>query len=709
MLSRIGRFCHQRPWRVLLVLAMVVAAGFLCAGPLFSPSTDTTGVTGPESSAGPLVAKNASDHGTTFIAVVDNVDPADPAVANRVAQASSDVAKLSGVRTVGKPLPATDSRALAVTVTLDKLDRKTMQSLSTQASDRMRQLAAVLPGATVRIGGPDVLRDAIDKASQDDLTRFELIALPVSLLLLMLLLGGVLAAFLPVLAGIVAITGSFAMLMGFSFVIDIDSNIVSVISVLGIGLSIDYGLLLVIRYREELADGHDTVEAISRTWHTAGRTILFSALTVGAALSGLLFFDMPRLQAIGAAGISVALVAMAASLTASAAFLRLFRIKAGKKAIARRGASTADVESGFFARLARTIQRVPVLVTAVLTLGLLAAALPLLGANLKMPQLAGFPRTIEAVQVSDDLANRFGQSSDPALTVIARTTPARLDAWAARWRGDAEVARIEPAQAVNPDLSSVTIAVHGDSQSAAARELVTRVRADRPPGVESWVAGDAANLLDTFDGIIAGLPGAITALVLATLILLFLMTGSIVVPLKAIVMNVLSLGATFGVLIAVFQHGWLSGPLDTLTVGGLSPIAMVVTFAFAFAVSMDYEVFLISRIKEYVDAGEDTDTAVRHGLQHSGRVITSAALLMLVIFGAFGSAKVGDLEQLGIGLFTAVLVDATIVRCLLVPATMTLFGRWNWWAPAPLRALHRRFHLSEHSEPETPRQLADVD
>ncbi|MFC4085828.1 MMPL family transporter [Amycolatopsis samaneae] len=705
MISRIGRFCFQRPWRVLLLLAIVVTAGALSAGPLFRPSTSTTDVAGPESAAGQTVAKNSADHGTVLVAIVDHVDPSAEQVRTAVARASSDVQKITGVGTVGKPAPATDSRALAVTVTVAKLDRKTMQAVTTQAANRMRELSTALPGTTVRIGGPDVLRDAIDDATQDDLTRFELIALPSSLLLLMLLLGGVLSAFLPVFAGVMSITGSFVMLLGFSLFLDIDSNIVSVITVLGIGLSIDYGLLLVTRYREELAEEHERTEAISRTWDSAGRTILFSALTVAAALSGLLFFDMPRLQAVGAAGVSVAVVAMVAALTTTAAFLRLFRVKASKRALARRAAGTApSTDRGFFAGLARAIQRVPVLVAGVITAGLLAAALPLLGANLKMPQLAGFPRTIEAVQAADELANRFGESSHPALTVIARTAPSALDTWAARWRTDPDVARVEPAQAIGHGVSSVNLAVHGDSQGSTARDLVTKVRADRPPGAESWVSGDAANLVDTFNGITSGLPGAITALILATLILLFLMSGSIVVPIKAIVMNILSLGATFGVLIAVFQHGWLSGPLDTLTIGGLSPIAMVVTFAFAFAVSMDYEVFLICRIKEYVDAGEDTNTAVRHGLQRSGRVISSAALLMLVIFGAFGSAKVGDLEQLGIGLFVAVLVDATVVRCLLVPATMTLFGRWNWWAPAPLRALHRRFHLTEHDT----RPTADV-
>jgi RND superfamily putative drug exporter len=237
--------------------------------------------------------------------------------------------------------------------------------------------------------------------------------------------------------------------------------------------------------------------------------------------------------------------------------------------------------------------------------------------------------------------------------------------------------------------------VHGDGQGPQAQQLVGRLRADRPVGYQSWVSGDAARLLDLNARLKSGLPWAIVITVVAMCVLLYLMTGSVVIPLKAIVMNVVSLAATFGVLAAVFQDGWLSGPLHTLTVGGLSPFMIVIVFAFAFGLSMDYEVFLLARIKEYVDAGEDSNTAVRHGLQRSGRIITSAALLMLIVFACFAAAKVGQLEQIGLGLFVAVLVDATIVRCLLVPATMTLLGRAAWWAPGPLARLHHRYGVDE--------------
>jgi RND superfamily putative drug exporter len=239
----------------------------------------------------------------------------------------------------------------------------------------------------------------------------------------------------------------------------------------------------------------------------------------------------------------------------------------------------------------------------------------------------------------------------------------------------------------------------GDPQGQAARDLVRELR-DHRPALESWVTGDAAVLTDLLGLIGGGLPAAVIVTLLAMIALLFAMTGSLVVPVKAIVANLVSLGATFGVMTAVFEYGYGSGVLHTLTIGSLNPFVVVVIFAFAFGLSMDYEVFLLARIKEYVDAGVDTETAVRRGLQHSGRIITSAALLMVIVFGCFAAARIGNIEQIGLGLAVAVLIDATVVRCLLVPATMTLLGRWNWWAPARLRELRERLGLREHPLPE---------
>jgi len=482
-------------------------------------------------------------------------------------------------------------------------------------------------------------------------------------------------------------------MLGFSTFTDVDQDGVTVVTLLGLGLAVDYGLLLVARYREELRAGHDWETAVAGAWASAGRTVLFSALTVGAALSGLLMFRVPTLTALGAAGVSIALVCMLASLTFTAALVGLLRrwIRPSRRT---RVAETDKADRGIFARIAGAVQRRPVIVAlGTLTLLLIAGA-PLLASELRLPGLDGIPRSIEAARVADTLGARFASPATPAITVVARTEAGALSAWAVRWADDPAISRVRPARQLGGDgagpLATIAFDPTGDPQSASVRDLVDRMRADRPPGGQSWVTGDAAVLNDLLGLIADGLPAAIGVTVLAMLVLLFAMTGSLVVPVKAIVANLVSLGATFGVLTAVFRFGYGADILDTLTVGSLNPFVVVVIFAFAFGLSMDYEVFLLGRIKEYVDVGVPTDIAVRRGLQHTGRVITSAALLMVIVFSCFAAARVGNIEQIGLGLTVAVIIDATVVRCLLVPATMTLLGRWNWWSPAWLRRLHPR-------------------
>jgi RND superfamily putative drug exporter len=459
--------------------------------------------------------------------------------------------------------------------------------------------------------------------------------------------------------------------------------------------------LLVARSREELGAGFAPDVAVGRAWATAGRTILFSALTVAAALTGLLMFGLTGLSALGAAGVSIALVAMLVSLTLTAGLLGFARrwIRPSKRA-ARRIARYGDAaEVGFFARLARGVQRRPLTVAVATGVALLAAGFPLLNTKFHLHDLSSLPRSLESVQVVDVLSDRFHQAPSPAVTVVARTDAATLDAWARRWVGTPDVTRVYPAEQVGPGLSIVDIDATGDPEGPAAVRLVDRMRADRPAGAQSWVTGDAAILHDLLALIESRVPWAIGVTALAMILLLFAMTGSLVVPVKAMLMNVVSLGATFGVLNAVFEHGFGSGLLHTVKVGGIDPFVIVSVFAFAFGLSMDYEVFLLGRIREYVDRGFDTDVAVRRGLQHSGRIITSAALLMVVVFSCFVTGRMGTVQQIGLGLAVAVAIDATIVRCVLVPATMTLLGRWNWWAPAGLRRLHARLGLREHPLP----------
>jgi putative drug exporter of the RND superfamily len=707
-IARLGRWCFRRRWWVLAIWLVAIAGGVLSAGPVFHGLTGGGGPSSLESVQANKVLSDTSRKGSTVTAVVDGIDPAAGAVRDAVGTAAADVRRMSGVVRVSTPydpgLPAAraaaqvakDNRAVTVNVELAQLDKVTRHDVAAKISDRLHQLSRTLPGAQVRVGGAAALGQQANDAVQKDLARAEEFSLPITLIILVFVFGGLVAAGLPVLAAIVSAASVMTVLLAFAQFTDLDQNAVTVVSLLALGLSIDYGLLLVGRYREELGGGHQPEVAIARAWATAGRTIFFSALTVAAAMSGLLMFGLTGLSALGAAGISIALVAMLVSLTLSAALIGVgWRwIKPSKRA-ARRIARYGDAaEVGFFARLARIVQRRPWVTVLATGAALVGAGAPLLATSMHLDDVNSLPRSLEAVTVAHELADRFNVATAPAVIVVARTDPATLDAWATRWSGTAGVSRVAPAEQVGPGVAMVDIDVAGDPESGTARALVDEVRADRPVA-QSWVTGDAATLNDLVGLLESRLPWAIGVTVLAMVVLLFAMTGSLVVPLKAVVMNAISLGATFGVMSAVFEHGFLAKQLGLITVAGLNPFVVVIVFAFAFGLSMDYEVFLLSRIKEFVDRGLETDHAVRRGLQNSGRIITSAALLMVIVFAAFGLAKTGTIQQVGLGLAVAVAVDATIVRCVLVPATMTLLGRFNWWAPGWLRRLHERVALRE--------------
>jgi RND superfamily putative drug exporter len=709
---------------VLGVWLAAVVGGLLAAGTVFGNLAGGNDVAGAEASEAYEQISVANDDGGEVVALVDRIDPRSSTVRVTVLAAARAVAERPDVRSVAHPygddpqsgaLSGRDGASLLISVTLragsDDEEDATLAAVTT----RLRALAAELrdagaPDARVRIGGNKLLNRQANEQVQTDLKRAELISLPLTLVVLVVVFGGLVAAGLPVLAAVVSVAAAMLVLLGFSYVTDLDQNTVTVVTLLGLGLSIDYGLLLVARYREELGEGFLPVDALGRAWATAGRTVLFSALTVAAALAGLLMFDISALAALGAAGVSIALVSMLTALTFTAALIGFAhrRIRPRAKRPAHAVSPVPSDEKGFFAGLSRFVQRRPWLVAVAATAGLLAAGLPLLTATINLPQLNALPSTLESVQVARAVENDFGLRDAPTVLVVARTDPETLDRWAGRWATDPAVAEVRPARPAGPDVARVEFAVHGDGQDTLAQGLVHRLRDDRPPGGRSWVTGDAAFLVDLVGVIKRGLPMAVGVTVLAMVLLLFAMTGSVVVPVKAIVANVVSLGATFGVLVAVFEHGWGAGVLNTLTVDGLSPFIVVIVFAFAFGLSMDYEVFLLGRIKEYVDRGMDSDTAVRRGLQHTGRIITSAALLMIIVFVCFAFAEMGQIEQVGLGLTTAVLIDATIVRCLLVPATMTLLGRWNWYAPAPLRRLHDKWGISESAPVSTSRELVPV-
>lgn len=723
MFGRLSRFCFRHRLLVLAVWLVAVVAGVFASGPVFASLDRESNDVKFESATGSDVLEAARTEGGSVIAVVDRVDPGATATRTAVEAAAADVGKEPGVIRVDTPwsagpaLVSRDGRALLVVVHFEKDLADDVEDTSVTATQK-RLDAIDLAGAKIELGGDQVIGREINAAVQDDLSTAEMVSLPLTLLFMVFVFGGFVAAGLPVLGAVASVATAMVTLWGFSKFVGLGSDTVTVVTLLGLGLSIDYGLLVVSRYREELAvlvaaAGPDLTpkkvrvgrpilplalreEAITRAGATAGRTVAFSALTVVASFAGLVVVGMPFLQAIGAAGISIALVTMFTAVTLVPALLRLVGRRITPAGVKRFGkARRVDSDRGLFAAVARGVQRRPVVVLIGSLAVLLVAAIPVLSTTISSPGLGEIPTSIESRRVLDTLDGRFGRQEAPAISVVARTDAAALDRWAAAFADDPEVRRIGAAEQVRPGTSVVAFDVEGDANGGDARALVERLRADRPEGGESWVTGQAAHFHDELALYARDLPLAAAVIVVAMFVLLFLMTGSVVVPIKALLMNLVSMGATFGAMVAAFQWGWGAGPLDLLVNPGLDPGVLMVIFVFAFGLSMDYETFLLARIKEEYDRGISNDAAVRLGLQRTGKIITSAAVAMVIVFSCFVLGDIGTVEQIGFGLVVAVLVDATIVRCLLVPATMTLLGRANWWAPRPLKKVYDRFGLRE--------------
>jgi len=684
---------------------IVFGVGLLAGGQVTERLTGGSGAASTHESiaASQMLGKHDTT-GPRISAVVDGVAVDDPRLRSALGVARGDLSGIDGVAKVTDPLQAgptvpaalaplvaTDRHAVLVTVTLKKDLPASVQTQADSAVEaRLRAVAGDLPGSRVLVGGDSLTRAEAKRQTNDDTRLGEAIALPVTLVVMVLLFGGFVVAGVPFLAALASIGGGLLALLGFSYLIDLNPSVLSVTTVLGLGLAIDYSLLLVSRFREERAAGGTDVEsAVSRTVATAGRTVMFSALTVATALSGLFVFPSPIFRAIGAAGVGVVLVAMAAAVTLTpallAAFARWIRIKPGHIA-----------NDGFFAWLARGTRRFAVPVTLAVAALLLAAGLPFLRANFINSTSNLLPADFETRRFAELVTARFpGRDTDP-VQVVAETDKATLQRWADTLRGTADVAPNGVGVAeTRGDLSVVTVTPVKSDRSEAAKRLVERLRAQRPAGFRTWIGGQPAGVVDFTGEVATYAPWAALLVGLATFVLLFLMTGSVLVPLKALVMNTLSLGASFGALVLIFQDGHGASLLGFTAAGGLETFIPVIVFAFAFGLSMDYEVFLLSRVKELYDAGLSNDEAVERGLQRSGRIITSAAALMVIVFLGFAAGKMLSIKEMGLAMAIAVVVDATLVRCLLVPATMTLLGRLNWWAPGPLRRLHARIGLRE--------------
>ena len=552
-------------------------------------------------------------------------------------------------------------------------------------------------GLQASVGGAVPGEVTTNEQVGEDIARAEMLSLPVLLVLLVVVFGGLVAAGLPLLVGGFSVLGAFLVLRVLSEATDISVFALNIVTLLGLGLAIDYALFMVSRFREELDAGRTVEAAVARTVATAGRTVAFSGVIVAVSLAGLLLFPQMFLRSMGLGGIAAVAVAAGASLTVLPAVLGMLGHRVDRlrvPGLGRRRSGTG------WARLARGVMRRPGLVAAGSVGVLLVLGLPFLRIEFGTVDARVLPAGNEVRVVQEALLAEFPTSGTNPLEVAVVGGGADVPAYVEAVRAVPGVVAVD--QRAAGDVTGLTVVGPTDPLSEQARDLLTAVRElPGPAGAEVLVGGATAEFVDLNDGLRDRLPVAGLVVVATMLVLLFLAFGSVLLPVKAVLMNVLSLSAMFGALVWVFQDGNLAGVLGIDTVGPIESTQPILILAMAFGLSMDYEVFLLSRMREQWDATHDNALAVESGIARTGGVITSAALLFVVVVGAFVTSGVVFIQMIGVGLVVAVVVDATLVRGLLVPATMRLLGDANWWAPAPLRRLHDRFGVRE--EPvETP-------
>jgi len=560
------------------------------------------------------------------------------------------------------------------------------------------------PGLTSQVGGQVPTFSAINKEVTADIGRAEFISMPVLLILLLLIFGSLAAASLPLAIGAIGILGSFAALRLLTLVTGVSIYSVNITTILGLGLAIDYGLFMVSRFREELHRQPTTEAAVARTVATAGRTVAVSGVTVAAALAGLMLFPETFLRSMGYGGVATVVVDMLAALTVLPALLAVLGPRVNALRVRRQVARPAlDEQSGAWYRIAHSVMRRPVVYVVVIVVALLALAAPFRHITWGGTDARALPAGAPARMVTEALNRDFpGNPASPIEVLVGLDGPAGAPARHAQLSSYVQrvdhLTGVSAAQVtgVRGDMARVEVRYAADPSSVTARHMVTAVRAiPAPAGGHVYVGGVTAQLVDELASLGRTLPWMALVICLATFVLLFLAFGSVVLPVKAILMNVLSLSATFGVIVWIFQEGHLSGLLRFTPTGTIDPSMPILLLAIVFGLSMDYEVFLLSRIRERYDVTGDNTAAIASGLQRTGRLITSLALMLIIVVGAFSASGITFIKLLGVGMIVALIVDATIVRILLVPATMRLLGGLNWWAPGPLRRVYGRYGIRE--------------
>ncbi|HET6570941.1 MAG TPA: MMPL family transporter [Solirubrobacterales bacterium] len=706
MFDSLARLADRRPRRV----GPIAIAFFLLAGALGGSVASRLDPYGAEDPATETVKakeqlENAGLREPGVLVVVRDAPIASPATRRRLAGLERELRRRGDVQSVSgyygtrsRDFVSHDGRSTYLAVALKSTDDKQSQEAAADITEELEGRPGIV------VGGGDVAQEQVNKQVEEDLRRAEMLAFPLLFLLSFVFFRSLVASLLPVMVGVLAIVGTFLVLRIASEFGSISIFALNLTTGLGLGLAIDYSLFIVSRYREEIAKDGPGLAAMRRVLATAGRTVFFSSLTVSAALASLLVFPQRFLYSMGLGGALVALLAAAISLTVLPAVLTLLgtRVNALSPRFLRRRAEaeTRPDEQGLWYRLSRFVMRRPVPIATSCALFLIVLGLPFFSIEFDTVDARVLPGDASARQAYDVVTDEFPPYREaPVWVSVKGGSRAQVGRVAAEVRHTPGIAAVQPPRRLRGGVTAIQAISAHPFTSEASQTTVERVREIAAPhGTTVLVGGATADFVDFQASLARHLPIAFAIIVVATLIILFLMTGSAILPIKSLIMNVLNLSAVFGLLVLIFQDGRLEGLLDYTSTGGIEQTMPILLFAVAFGLSTDYAVFLLSRIKEARDGGASDSESVAIGLERTGRIVTAAALLFAVAIGAFATSQIIFIKQNGVGTALAVLIDASIIRALLVPSLMQLLGKWNWWAPAPLRRLHARYGISE-SEP----------
>jgi RND superfamily putative drug exporter len=712
MLDRIASLTWRRP-KLVLVAVGAIALLALGAGRELKSHLSAAGFTdsASESERGTRLLRDSLgyDPNPGIVLVVrakdgGKLDLRSPAVrreVGRIARGLDDAKHVGRVvnplegRPEDRQLIARDRRSLVISGHLAVQDVEQLGGKA--AEDAKPRVESKL--LDVSMGGFAASFHDVDLQTRDDLTNAELIAFPVLAVLLLLVFRGVVAATIPLLIGGLSILGSLLVLRVMSELVDTSVFALNLATGLSLGLAVDYALLMVSRYREEIERAGPTREAHRRTVTTAGRAALFSGLTVAVALGALVVLPQRFLYSIGVAGASVGILSALITLFVVPSILALAGSRINALAV-RKGPAVSDRSGGWY-RLAHAVMRRPVAVALLSSVALLATAAPLLGSKLTGPSAQAVPPGKPSYDANEYVESHYPRSVTEAVTVTVRgrASDAALARFQRKLLAVPGVDRATRFERAGKEVAFANLALDRPALSRRSQDAVDAIRVSEPAsGTEVLASGNTARFMDQKQSLADHAPLVIALLATGTLIVLFLLTGSVLLPVKTLLMNGLTLAASFGVIVLAFQKGWLTGLFDYTGPAAVEVTSLVFLAAVLFGLATDYAVLVMARIKEQHDLGEPNVEAVAVGIGRTGRVITAAAVMIAVVYLAFAVSPVFFMKQIAIGMAIGILIDATIVRAVLVPSLMRLFGSWNWWAPSPLRRFQRRYGLRE-SEP----------